>query len=94
MFPSFPSYKEGSGGRGQIEPGPPVILQNSDALANVFALSPKPGGPPLGLGAPGFSRSEPIVVTPLPLTIKAQSVSIYSVNIVIPKIISIQLTPC
>ena len=25
MFPSFPSYKEGSGGRGQIEPGPPVI---------------------------------------------------------------------
>jgi hypothetical protein len=22
-------------------------------------------GPPLGLGAPGFSRSEPIVVTPL-----------------------------
>ena len=24
MFPSFPSYKEGSGGRGQIEPGPPV----------------------------------------------------------------------
>ena len=23
-------------------------------------------GPPLGLGAPGFSRSEPIVVTPLP----------------------------
>ena len=70
------------------------ILQNSDALANVFALSPKPGGPQLGLGAPGFSRSEPIVVTPLPLTIKAQSVSIYSVNIVIPKIISIQLTPC
>ena len=23
------------------------ILQNSDALANVFALSPKPGGPHL-----------------------------------------------
>jgi hypothetical protein len=42
----------------------------SEALANVFALSPKPGGPPfgpLGLGAPGFSRSEPIVVTPLQL---------------------------
>jgi hypothetical protein len=38
----------------------------SEALANVFALSPKPAwGPPLGLGAPGFSRSEPIVVTPL-----------------------------
>ena len=30
----------------------------------------------------------------VPLTIKAQSVSIYSVNIVIPKIISIQLTLC
>ena len=26
MFPSFPCYKEGTGGRGQIEPGPPVIL--------------------------------------------------------------------
>jgi hypothetical protein len=25
MFPSFPHYKEGTGGRGQIEPGPPVI---------------------------------------------------------------------
>jgi hypothetical protein len=25
MFPSFPCYKEGTGGRGQIEPGPPVI---------------------------------------------------------------------
>ena len=25
MFPSFPRYKEGTGGRGQIEPGPPVI---------------------------------------------------------------------
>jgi hypothetical protein len=24
MFPSFPRYKEGTGGRGQIEPGPPV----------------------------------------------------------------------
>jgi hypothetical protein len=24
MFPSFPCYKEGTGGRGQIEPGPPV----------------------------------------------------------------------
>jgi hypothetical protein len=41
----------------------------SEALANVFALSPKPGGGafgPLRLGAPGFSRSEPIVVTLLP----------------------------
>ena len=40
----------------------------SEALANVFALSPKLGGPHLAhspLGAPGFSRSEPIVVTPL-----------------------------
>jgi hypothetical protein len=40
----------------------------SEALANVFALSPKPGSPHLahwGWGAPGFSRSEPIVVTPL-----------------------------
>jgi hypothetical protein len=36
----------------------------SEALANVFALSPKPGAP-TGVGAPGFSRSEPIVVTPL-----------------------------
>jgi hypothetical protein len=38
------------------------------SLANVFALQPEPGGPPfgpLGLGAPGFARSEPIVVTPL-----------------------------
>ena len=26
MFPSFPRYKEGTGGRPQIEPGPPVIL--------------------------------------------------------------------
>jgi hypothetical protein len=25
MFPSFPCYKEGTGGRGQIEPGPPVV---------------------------------------------------------------------
>ena len=25
MFPSFPRYKEGTGGRGQIEPGPPVV---------------------------------------------------------------------
>ena len=25
MFPSFPHYKEGTGGRGQIEPGPPVV---------------------------------------------------------------------
>ena len=29
MFPSFPRYKEGTGGRGQIEPGPPVVLQDS-----------------------------------------------------------------
>ena len=32
----------------------------SEALTNVFALSPNPGGPPfgpLGLGDPGFSRS-------------------------------------
>jgi hypothetical protein len=29
MFPSFPSYKEGSGGRGQIEPGPPVMKLNT-----------------------------------------------------------------
>ena len=43
-------------------------INTSEALANVFALSPKPGGPPfgpLGLGGPGFSRSEPIVVTPV-----------------------------
>jgi hypothetical protein len=25
MFPSFPHYKEGTGGRWQIEPGPPVV---------------------------------------------------------------------
>jgi hypothetical protein len=24
MFPSFRRYKEGTGGRGKIEPGPPV----------------------------------------------------------------------
>ena len=39
------------------------------SLANVFALQLEPGGPHfvhiLGLGAPGFARSEPIVVTPL-----------------------------
>ena len=33
----------------------------SETRANVFALQPDP----LGLGAPGFARSEPIVVTPL-----------------------------
>ena len=42
----------------------------SEALANVFALKPEPGGPiwpiwPIGVGAPGFGRSEHIVVTPL-----------------------------
>jgi hypothetical protein len=26
MFPSFPRYKEGTGGRRQIEPGPPVLF--------------------------------------------------------------------
>ena len=25
MFPSFPRYKEGTGGRGEIEPGPSVV---------------------------------------------------------------------
>ena len=31
MFPSFPRYKEGTGGRGQIEPGPPVVrYENAD----------------------------------------------------------------
>ena len=42
------------------------------SLANIFALQPEPGGggacmqfSSLGLGAPGFARSEPIVVTPL-----------------------------
>jgi hypothetical protein len=29
MFPSFPCYKEGTGGRGQIQPGPPVVRQNT-----------------------------------------------------------------
>ena len=28
MFPSFPRYKEGTGGRGQIEPGPLVLLSD------------------------------------------------------------------
>ena len=40
----------------------------SEALANVFFCTASTWGPPLGplgLGAPGFSRSEPIVVTPL-----------------------------
>ena len=38
------------------------------SLANVFTLQPEPGGPHLahsGVGAPGFARSEPIVVAPL-----------------------------
>jgi hypothetical protein len=29
MFPSFPCYKEGTGGRGQIAPGPPVLLTDA-----------------------------------------------------------------
>jgi hypothetical protein len=40
----------------------------SEALANVFALSPKPGGPHLahlGWGPPGSPGLSPIVVTPL-----------------------------
>ena len=42
----------------------------SEALANVFALLPKPGGPiwPIGVGGLGFSWSQPIVVTPLSST--------------------------
>jgi hypothetical protein len=31
MFPSFPRYKEVAGGRGQIEPGPPVVVSRLDA---------------------------------------------------------------
>jgi hypothetical protein len=41
---------------------------SESSLANVFALQPEPGGPPIwpiGVGAPGFARSEPTVVTPL-----------------------------
>jgi hypothetical protein len=48
----------------------------SEALANVFALSPKPGAP-IGVGAPGFSRSEPIVVTPL-TTAQSTALQLYS----------------
>jgi hypothetical protein len=47
----------------------------SEALANVFALSPKPGAP-IGVGAPGFSRSEPIVVTPLQYT-GSEGITVY-----------------
>ena len=41
MFPSFHRYKEGTGGRGQIEPGPPVIFQalNSEkCIANFVKI--------------------------------------------------------
>jgi hypothetical protein len=38
MFPSFPCYKEGTGGRGQIEPGPPVIAIDSKAKFIYFSL--------------------------------------------------------
>jgi hypothetical protein len=34
MFPSFPHYKEGTGGRGQIEPGPPVLFSVRIKLIN------------------------------------------------------------
>ena len=34
------------------------------SLADVFTQQPEPPSGPLGLGAPGFTRSEPIVVMP------------------------------
>ncbi len=40
MSPSFPRYKEGTGGRGQIEPGPPVILlHNSTSLNSSIVIA-------------------------------------------------------
>jgi hypothetical protein len=48
MFPSFPSYKEGSGGRGQIEPGPPVMEpldgteQQSTSELHIYLELPRP----------------------------------------------------
>jgi hypothetical protein len=42
MFPSFPRDKEGTGGRGQIEPGPPVTRQVSIYLNLIYVqLKPK-----------------------------------------------------
>jgi hypothetical protein len=36
MFPSFPHYKEGTGGRGQIEPGPPVVGMECSRIPQCF----------------------------------------------------------
>ena len=36
MFPSFPRYKEGTGGRGQVEPGPPVVKGRELALKGLI----------------------------------------------------------
>jgi hypothetical protein len=65
----------------------------SEALANVFALSPKPGGPHSahwGLGAPGFSRSEPIVVTPLTIRLEGKTdFSLTHVNHTLPSVLHV-----
>jgi hypothetical protein len=38
MFPSFPRYKEGTGRRGQIEPGPPVVKSSGVRQTLVFPV--------------------------------------------------------
>jgi hypothetical protein len=42
MFPSFPRYKEGTGGRGQIEPGPPVVLNRDFPKLTSLSFSLRP----------------------------------------------------
>ena len=59
----------------------------SEALANVFALSPKPG-------APGFSRSEPIVVTPLTRATKFVKGNLLTVHTRRGKLVNENLLPC
>jgi hypothetical protein len=41
MFPSFPRYKEGTGGRGQIEPGPPVVILHLKNVACNYCIIPE-----------------------------------------------------
>jgi hypothetical protein len=38
MFPSFPRYKEGTGGRGQVEPGPAVIERKIFGVSSLSYL--------------------------------------------------------
>jgi hypothetical protein len=48
MFPSFPHYKEGTGGRGQIEPGLPVVPPEKSQDKEKFRSARKipPSGKP------------------------------------------------